>query len=251
VARSADRKDVIEFNRSQVANSMGHHWLTWNARACLTELVLGKKQILNDPTAFSLINWLSEGLGIWTSMEELGYNLCFRITKSVYAGNTGQASKGQDPSSMYMELCYDLATGRAKNAITFFELSKMGLNQLDDQALAMSWSVVDYLIKERLDQFRSLIQLLNKRPSFRMAFIEVFGDDSRRELLRKTKEDQHLDELYRLTTHDFELAWKAWVKNQNEYKDASDPRKRKPRQKREFPGDEEGKKEADKPKRGK
>jgi hypothetical protein len=150
-----------------------------------------------------------------------------------------------------MELCYDLATGRAKNAITFFELSKMGLNQLDDQALAMSWSVVDYLIKERLDQFRSLIQLLNKRPSFRMAFIEVFGDDSRRELLRKTKEDQHLDELYRLTTHDFELAWKAWVKNQNEYKDASDPRKRKPRQKREFPGDEEGKKEADKPKRGK
>ena len=108
----------------------------------------------------------------------------------------------------------------------------------------MSWSIVDYMIKERRDQFRGLIKLLNKRPSFRMAFIEVFGTDDQRTAMRKMKHDQQLDEAYRHATQRFETDWKAWIKGQSEYADSyNNPAKRKARPKREFPGDAEKKKD--------
>jgi hypothetical protein len=231
----------VQRTRSLMANEMAHAWTIWNARGALSEGTLGKGRPRGPGEAQqSLITWLAEGMGIWASKEEIGTNLVYRTSKTMYSGDTGKAKKGDDPDSMYLELCYQIATGKAKNPKPFYSLTKTSLNQLDDTDLAVSWSVVDYLITERLDDFRALLKRCSRSNSFRVAFIDVFGDEGHRETRQKVKEDVELDGVFQGACDRFEAQWKEWVKSQVEYKSAYEtPGERTKKPRRRFPGDEE------------
>jgi hypothetical protein len=250
ISARAEENNSLQFHRSAIANGMGHNWLWWNARGCLREGTIGKDKKTGRGD-YSLLNWIGEGFGVWASKEAIGTNLYYRVTKTQYGNDSGRADKGKDSDSMYLEFCYEIAVGKAKDAKTFYEVTKQDLNNLDDKALAVAWSTVDYMLRERLEEFRRLIKNTSRMPSFRMAFIDAFGDDAQREQRKKLAADVELDELYRTVCDKFELAWKGWIKSQAEYKIAYDsPGKAKAKPKREFPGDPKDEKGKAPPKKG-
>ncbi|MFQ5505552.1 MAG: hypothetical protein ACE5F1_12245, partial [Planctomycetota bacterium] len=103
-------------------------------------------------------------------------------------------------------------------ARSFYQLTRTKLNALTDIDLAMSWSIVDYLVRERTADWRKLIGYCHKIPSFRMAFVRTFGSQDENTELRilrtKTKNDRKLEKLYQKTCGRFESAWKAWAKKE-------------------------------------
>jgi len=204
-------------NRSSAAaNGMGHHWLAWNTRSALREInIRTGKPMGRGRDRQDLLSWLHEGVGIWASLDAIGLNNYFRITQTRYS-NVGRAKKGGD--SDYVALAYELATGqigRKDGAKNFYQLTRADLNQLSDLDLAMSWSIVDYLLRSRTKEWRDLIKRCNRVPSFRIAMVGAFGTkqekDELKVLLKKTKNQNRLDELYRMVCERFEKGWKAWV----------------------------------------
>ncbi|MCB9880582.1 MAG: hypothetical protein H6832_13880 [Planctomycetes bacterium] len=210
---------------SGMANTMGAHWVGWNSRAAKAEINIknGKSQG-GARGRGNLLTWLEEGLGIWTSIDAIGSNSTWRFTTQVYS-NVGRESKGADADRIAM--CYEYATnqlGKNARAKNFYQLTRAGLNEMTDLDLAIAWSIVDYMIRERTHEWRAMFQRLNKTPTFRLIFIEVFGEKAHQETLRKvmkSKDDMGLEELYRNVIGDFEQQWRAWAKAryQAEYED--------------------------------
>ena len=203
---------------SSVTNGMGFTWAIWNSRAAQAEInIKTRKPMGVGRDAQDLITWFHEGVGIWSALDTIGVNHTFRITQQKYS-NLERAEKGGD--SDYVALAYELASGiikRNKGARKFYQVSRTGLNSLTSIDLAMSWSIVDYLIKGRIEDWRGLIRKLRTIPSFRIAFIKQFGTKKQLESLKKiigkggTKSPRQLDDLYRRVCDRFEQGWKAWA----------------------------------------
>ena len=212
---------------SAVANTFGTHWMHWNGRRAFAEMNIKTKKAEGGARGRGhLMTWLVEGVGIWSSIDAIGHNKMFRFTTQVYK-NVDKAKKGADND--YVAMCYELATGQfgKKMAIkNFFQVSRSGLNKLTDLDLAMSWSIVDWLITERTHDWRKLIKLLRETPSMRIAFVQTFGTpDEQKEIrkLIKAKNDRDLWKLYQQVCGRFEHEWKAWASKryQAEYEDPS------------------------------
>ncbi len=214
---------------SGIANTLGAHWVGWNSRQAQFEMNIksGKGQGAARGRGH-LLTWLEEGVGIWTSIDAIGTNSTFRFTTAVYS-NVGRESKGADADRIAM--CYEYATnqlGKNARAKDFYQLTRASLNELTDLDLSISWSIVDYLIRERTHEWRTMFQRLNKTPTFRLVFIEVFGEKPHHDKLReitKSKDDNGLEELYRVVIGEFEQQWRGWAKARYEARD-EDPSNR-------------------------
>ena len=208
---------------SSVTNGMGFCWAIWNSKAAQAEInIKTRKPMGVGRDAQDLITWFHEGVGIWSALDTIGINNTFRITQQKYS-NLERARKGGD--SDYVAIAYELASGvikRNKGARNFYQLSRTGLNSLTSIDLAMSWSIIDYLIKGRIEDWRGLIQKLRTIPSFRIAFVRQFGTKNQISDLKKiigkggTKNQRKLDDLYRRVCNQFEKAWKAWAMHEYE-----------------------------------
>ncbi|MEZ5987752.1 MAG: hypothetical protein R3F30_01225 [Planctomycetota bacterium] len=200
---------------STVANGMGHHWLVYHFQGLGREVNLrsGKSMAGQDGPG-NLISWWTEGIGMWSSLDALGFNSFFRTTEAKYS-NVGDVDKGKD--SDLVAICYEVAAGNYGGDLkpkSFYQLSRTQLQKLNDVDLAMSWSVIDYLFKERIADWRKMIELGNRMTTFRAAFVQVFGTDDQRGELKKafeTKNDRMLDEIYTTVINSFEQQWKSWV----------------------------------------
>ena len=212
---------------SSVANTFGSNWTYWNTRQARAELNIKTKKPEGVARGRGhLMTWLTEGVGIWAAIDAIGRNKTYRFTQQVYK-NVGRAKKGADND--YVAMCYELATGQfgKKTAIkSFYQVSRSGLNKLTDLDLAMSWSIIDWLITERTSEWRDFIKRLSRTPSMRISFIGAFGTpDEKKEVdkLIKTKNDRGLWKLYQVACGRFEQQWKAWASKryQAEYEDPS------------------------------
>jgi hypothetical protein len=205
---------------SLVANGMGHHWLVYAARGLFSEPNLRQSggSRSGGRGRGNLVAWMTEGLGIWTARDSIGVNRLHRVTKSVYK-NVGKADKGKD--TQHIAIAYEVATRslpKGRPVKSFYQLTRAKLNRLNDIDLAMAWSVIDYLIRERTAEWRQLINYGQKRPSFRAAMIQVFGTSEDRKalqvLLRDTHSESQFERLYRKVADGFEEAWRKWAANE-------------------------------------
>jgi len=213
---------------SSVTNGMGFCWAIWNSKAAQAEInIKTRKPMGVGRDAQDLITWFQEGVGIWSALDTIGVNNTFRITQQKYS-NLERARKGGD--SDYVAIAYELASGiikRNKGARKFYQLSRTGLNSLTSIDLAMSWSIIDYLIKGRIEDWRGLIKKMRTIPSFRIAFVRQFGTKPQMARLKKiigkggSKNQRQLDDLYRQVCDQFERDWKSWAvkEYENEYND--------------------------------
>jgi len=202
---------------SVVANGMGHHWLVYASRGLFSEPNIRHKGNMSSGGRGrgNLMSWMDEGLGIWSAVDAIGTNRLTRVTKSVYK-NVGRAEKGEDTE--YLAIAYEVATRSlppGRPVKTFYQLTRAKLNALNDIDLAMSWSIVDYLIRERTADWRRLISIGQKQPSFRAALIQVFGTSEDKKalqvLLRQTHSESQFERLYSKVADHFEQGWREWV----------------------------------------
>lgn len=212
---------------SGMANTMGATWTSWNSRGAQSEINIksGKPQG-GARGRGHLVTWLKEGVGMWASIDAIGTNTTFRFSQQVYS-NVGRESKGADADRIAM--CYEYASnqlGKKARAKDFYRLSRSRLNELTDLDLSISWSVVDYLLRERTHEWRALVTKMRRTPTFRLAFVEVFGEKPHLESLKKvikSKDDRGLEDVYRTVIGEFEQQWRAWAvsKYEAEYEDPS------------------------------
>jgi hypothetical protein len=208
---------------SSVTNGMGFCWAIWNSKAAQAEINIKTRRPMGvGRDSQDLITWFQEGVGIWSALDTIGVNHTFRITQQKYS-NLERARKGGD--SDYVAIAYELASGiikRTKGARKFYQLSRTGLNSLTSIDLAMSWSIIDYLIKGRIEDWRGLIKKMKTIPSFRIAFVRQFGTKAQLASLKKivgkggSKNQRSLDDLYRRVCDQFEKDWKAWAMKEYE-----------------------------------
>ena len=206
-----------KFMSSLVANGMGHHWLVFSARAARKEIDVESGKPLQYDRGHLMV-WMEEAVGLWASIDSLGDNRYWRLGSSTYF-RKGRTDKEQSPTRQALvDMVHailerkPLGGGMVKN---FFQLSKSQLNQLSRDDLAMAWSVVDYLINERTDDWRALIKDLASANSFKHSFIRVFGQNTERRdldrILEKTRKRRLLDELYKGVCSRFDQAWRNWA----------------------------------------
>ena len=200
---------------SCVANGMGHHLLVYNCRSYGQELNIKTGRAENGPDGRgNLLSWWQEGLGIWMAYDAIGVNNYHRTNRTKYS-NVGKADKGKDND--YVAISYEIATGQwagEHKPRSFDQLTRTKLPKLNDVDLAMSWSIVDYMIRERTTQWRKLVTLGRKRSSFRVGFIETMGSKQQAKDLKKwlrSRNQREVETLYRKVCDEFEQGWKAWV----------------------------------------
>lgn len=208
ITKAADRTSVV-------SNGMGHHWLE-----CLTMRVGREVNIKTGKSEAGrkgrggMVDWLQEGIGMWSAIDATGRNRFFRTTEAKYS-NVGDVDKGKDGD--IVAIAYEVAAGNYSGDIkpkSMFQLSRTQLRKLNDVDLAMSWSVIDYLLRGQTDKWRELISLGNRVSSFRTAMVKVFGDSADQAALTKalkTKKDRLLDSTYQKVIDKFEQSWKQWV----------------------------------------
>ena len=201
---------------SAVANVMAVTFLQWHAKPWYAEHNIK----LNKPKEFTMMGWMLEGLGVWASLHAVGTNRLYRIKKPRYA-NKSLVEKDVDLN--YAEVAFDAVTkGKSgdQNARSFFQLCYARVNTWNIVDIAMSFALVDYMLRNRLDDWRGLVAKLGKTLSFRAAFIQQFGnDDERRQALmavQQTHEDAVLQRLFRPIAEHFEKDFKAWVEKEYE-----------------------------------
>ncbi len=250
IIKAGDRTSVI-------ANGMGHHWLQ-----CLTfrvgrevNIKTGKSEAGSRGRG-SMTAWLLEGIGMWSAIDATGRNRFFRTTEAKYS-NVGDVDKGKDGDivAIAYEVAADNYSGDVK-AKSMFQLSRTQLRKLNDVDLAMSWSVVDYLIRGQTEKWQELIALGNRVSSMRIAMVKVFGDSAEKAALDKAlkgKKDRLLDSTYQKVIDKFEQDWKQWVlQNYREvYEDPSKSLWNPPFQPVQQQGGQHGDKEGDKKDDGK
>ncbi len=118
--------------------------------------------------------WLSEGFAAYTSVTEFGANSVYCSTNTKYANDIEVADKNSDGA--YQLVCFDIIDGALDDAHPFAELVSKSLNQLDFADLAKSWSLVDFLMREHNEKFRTFIADLRKyQGSSEETLRQVFG----------------------------------------------------------------------------
>ena len=208
IIKAGDRTSVI-------SNGMGHHWLS-----CLTMRLSREVNIKTGKSEAgtrgrgSMMDWLKEGIGMWSAIDATGKNQFFRTTEAKYS-NVGGVDKGKDGDMV--AIAYEVAAGKYAGDMkpkSMFQLSRTQLRKLNAVDLAVSWSVIDYLIRGQTQKWREFVALGNRVSSFRTAIVKVFGDDAERANLEKalkSKNDRLLDTTYQKVIGEFEQGWKKWV----------------------------------------
>lgn len=209
---------------SCVANNLGSNWLHYNAGLAMREVNLRTGLPQGHGSGGRgrghYMEWLSEGVGMWASIDAIGANNFWRVTKQIYK-NVGRAEKGKD--SDRIAICYELAATDdpevkpPKGSKNLYSLTRTKLNNLTDIDLAMSWSITDYLIRYRTQDWRKLIKWCRRVPSFRQAAIRTLGTDAERSRLDKiiaAKDEGGLDQIYKTVIGRFEEQWKKWASAQ-------------------------------------
>ncbi|MEZ5987960.1 MAG: hypothetical protein R3F30_02310 [Planctomycetota bacterium] len=214
-----------EYAESSVANATGHQWLYFTARAACAEPDL-RTRAEQGITGKHRMHWLAEGLGVWTSLDAIGKNEFWRVGSPPaflerYAKKSTKKKTPpgeQSERAMFREVALDMAKGKWPEGSTsrsFYELTRLDLYGLEAADRIQAWSFVDYLLIGRTPEWRALVALLAEGPSFRTAFVKVFGtDDDRKALadaLRTGGHDHLLDDIYARVCGRFDEAWKAWV----------------------------------------
>lgn len=118
-------------------------------------------------------SWMREGFAMFTSINEYGTNRLYCSTNTKYANNVEIADKNSD--SAYQLVCFDIIEGALEKTYPWSEMVQRDLNQLDFADLAKSWSVVDFLMREHLDEFKKYISLLSRYKNEEDALKEAFG----------------------------------------------------------------------------
>lgn len=205
----------IENQRSTVANAVARMWIKHSTKPWWKEINItrGKEK------GYSMMMWLLEGVGIWASLDAIGDNLLYRVSWDTprYATQK-KVLVSKDYKLNYAGVAYDIcATGKAmdRDARSFFQLCHARLASWHTIDLAMSFSLVDYLIRNRLDDWRGLVAKLEESRTFRGPFIAQFGSDQEKKdaliVLEKTHRDADLERTFRAVADRFEQGWKKWV----------------------------------------
>ncbi len=196
---------------SATAFSVARMWLEYHAAPWWAEgRVNGGK-----PYDYSMMLWMLEGLGTWASLDAVGVNRVFSVGRSHYAN---EKNIEKDADFNYDNLAFEMVTtgkvdGRA--ARHFAELCRARLRTWHVADIAMSYSLVDYLMHARQADWRGLIEKLAKAKMFRVAFISQFGTSAEQAQLAKivdeTRRVGELNDLFDHIAERFEKDWKSWV----------------------------------------
>ena len=118
-------------------------------------------------------DWLQEGFAMHTSISEFGTNDLYCTTNTKYANNVEIADKSSDAA--YQLVCFDIIDGALEHPYTYVSITEKTNNQLDFADLAKSWSLVDFFIREHLEQFKAYIQQLPRHKAEQDAMTAAFG----------------------------------------------------------------------------
>ncbi|MBI4880735.1 MAG: hypothetical protein HY812_13915 [Planctomycetes bacterium] len=113
-------------------------------------------------TAGAARSWLAEGFAAYTAVNELGSNRLYCQTNTKYANKVEIADKNSDAA--YKLVCFDILDGRMEDGYRYpwNEVVKKSLNQLDFADLAKSWSIIDFLMSEHREQFKTYLLTLRQ-----------------------------------------------------------------------------------------
>lgn len=199
-----------ENRASTVANSVGRAIVASGLVAKFVEPRLSKGDRPN-----SMMNWLLEGAGVWSSVEAVGINDLYRIDGARYSGED-ILKKGM--AIPWCDLAYEIATtgsSEGRTARTFPQLCRSKLRVWSRADLVMSFGLFDWLVRERQQDYRRLVAVLANQ-SFLQGFLEVFGNDAEKKLARAAvaaRNDNKLMEAFDLAGDRFDRAWRDWAKS--------------------------------------
>ncbi|MFH0946562.1 MAG: hypothetical protein V2A76_15305 [Planctomycetota bacterium] len=137
-----------------IAHWVGQTWIIWYSR--------GQAR-----------SWLTEGFAAYTSINEFTVNTTYCVSQTKYENEVEIADKDSDGA--YRLVCYDIIEGATKEPHPYAELVKKTTNQLDFADLAKSWSIVDFLMREHPDKFKTYIQSLGGFKQEEDCLKKVFG----------------------------------------------------------------------------
>ena len=196
--------------RSAVANVTARSWLEQGVKPAWDEPRLGR----SEAKPFCMMNWMLEGVGIWYSLAAVGQNRLWRISDPLYANETKEDKR---VNVDYVAIAYEAATKRSydgKSTRSFPQLCRARLNSFGVVDLALSFSLVDWLLRERLEDWRGLCAKLAKHSTFREAFVAQFGNAKEQEAARaarKNRKDRALDEVFGAVADRIDGEWRTWV----------------------------------------
>jgi hypothetical protein len=105
-------------------------------------------------------NWLGEGWSHYCEHAKLGAGHVACSSKANYGGQGGIADKGKFSTKDAKDRCRGLI--REGSAEPMTNLSKLDLNSLNGDHLAKGWSVVEWLMSTRKQQFIDWLEGMNK-----------------------------------------------------------------------------------------
>lgn len=153
ISAAVERDTPLE---QAIAHWVGQMWLRWYTRNGVRP-------------------WLVEGFAAYTSVNQFGVNSIYCTTNTKYANKVEVADKNSDAA--YQLVCFDIIENRIDDGVPheYSELITKGLNRLDFADLAKSWSIVDFLMKEHRDEFRTYVQSVGKYKDEEECLKKVFG----------------------------------------------------------------------------
>ncbi|MFN0206278.1 MAG: hypothetical protein ACKVS6_08180 [Planctomycetota bacterium] len=91
------------------------------------------------------IEWLTEGMAMYSAIRFTGSNSMYCITNAKYAGGIAIADKNRDTA--YRLICLEIAQGTEDKGKDFAQLTKTDLNALTFLDLAKSYSFIDWAMQ--------------------------------------------------------------------------------------------------------
>jgi hypothetical protein len=176
-------KDDIKKNGTGLAASGSNMVALTRAEVDTRSYVLHQLgQVYIDCLTNGVDPWLHEGFAVYTAVRWAGKNTTYCYNVSSYAGNVGQAKKGEDQS--FLLICKEIAQDKSDSPMEV--LQKKKLNQLDDKDIAKSFSLVKMMIE--------------REPERGLAFLRLYSSHNVARVLKAS---------YKLTPAEFDDHWRA------------------------------------------
>jgi hypothetical protein len=119
--------------------------------------------------------WLQQGFGMYLAIHEFGVSLMTFVTEKKYENAVELADKNSD--SAYKLICHDIIAGRFETKHPWNEIRVKNLNALDYVDLAKCWSMVDFLMTEKREEFKEFLKICGTVEDEEEAMRKALGMD--------------------------------------------------------------------------